>query len=53
MFALYSTAYYSKSQEIITVYGILILGDGRMKAYKTMYVKTGAVPIIIYIDAWV
>ena len=48
MFALYSTAYYSESQETITVYGILILGDGRIKAYKTMDVKTGPTPIIVY-----
>jgi hypothetical protein len=31
-----------------TVYGILILNNGSMKAFKTTYVKTDAIPITIY-----
>jgi hypothetical protein len=48
MFALYSTMYFSQSCEKVTVYGILVLQDGRMKVYKTTNVKRGPTPIIVY-----
>ena len=48
MFALYSTMYYSASQKQFTVYGTLILQDGRMKIYKATNTNTSATPIILY-----
>lgn len=48
MFALHSTMYYSASQDPFTVYGVLILQDGRMKSYKVTNTKTNATPVILY-----
>lgn len=48
IFGLCSTAYHSKPKAQITIYGILVLKDGRIKAYKVSNAKSGVIPIIVY-----